>query len=128
MGIPGQIEPGSGRVVHAVNLGVEELDLAAAVDGARARDVVAGAVALVVHPGGVALAGVDDGARQVVGERRGLAVQRADVAARAGVSTALVSIVMREAPGASAVTRERVTPPRSAPCRTKFSAPTRGSS
>ena len=32
----------------------------------------------------------------------------ADVAARAGVSTALVSIVMREAPGASAVTRERV--------------------
>ncbi len=32
----------------------------------------------------------------------------ADVAARAGVSTALVSIVMREAPGASAATRERV--------------------
>jgi DNA-binding LacI/PurR family transcriptional regulator len=32
----------------------------------------------------------------------------ADVAARAGVSTALVSIVMREAPGASATTRERV--------------------
>jgi DNA-binding LacI/PurR family transcriptional regulator len=32
----------------------------------------------------------------------------ADVAARAGVSTALVSIVMRDAPGASAVTRERV--------------------
>jgi DNA-binding LacI/PurR family transcriptional regulator len=31
-----------------------------------------------------------------------------DVAARAGVSTALVSIVMREAPGASAVTRDRV--------------------
>src|SRR5690348_17401747 len=31
-----------------------------------------------------------------------------DVAARAGVSTALVSIVMREAPGASATTRERV--------------------
>ena len=32
----------------------------------------------------------------------------ADVAARAGVSTALVSIVMREVPGASAATRERV--------------------
>jgi hypothetical protein len=32
----------------------------------------------------------------------------ADVAARAGVSTALVSIVMREANGASAATRERV--------------------
>ena len=31
VGIPGQIEPGTGRVVHAVNLGVEELDLAAAV-------------------------------------------------------------------------------------------------
>ena len=32
IGIPGQIEPGSARVVHAVNLGVEELDLAAAVE------------------------------------------------------------------------------------------------
>lgn len=31
VGIPGQIEPGTGRVVHAVNLGVDELDLAAAV-------------------------------------------------------------------------------------------------
>ncbi|NYE21176.1 ROK family protein [Microbacterium immunditiarum] len=31
VGIPGQIEPGSARVVHAVNLGVDELDLAAAV-------------------------------------------------------------------------------------------------
>ncbi|WP_127476829.1 ROK family protein [Microbacterium sulfonylureivorans] len=30
IGIPGQIEPGSGRVVHAVNLGVDELDLVAA--------------------------------------------------------------------------------------------------
>jgi DNA-binding LacI/PurR family transcriptional regulator len=32
----------------------------------------------------------------------------ADVAARAGVSTALVSIVMRDAPGASTATRDRV--------------------
>lgn len=32
VGIPGQIEAGSGRVVHAVNLGVEELDLVAAVE------------------------------------------------------------------------------------------------
>ena len=30
IGIPGQIEPGTGRVVHAVNLGVEELDVVAA--------------------------------------------------------------------------------------------------
>jgi DNA-binding LacI/PurR family transcriptional regulator len=39
------------------------------------------------------------------GRRR---IRLADVAARAGVSVALVSIVMREAPGASATTRERV--------------------
>jgi glucokinase len=32
MGIPGQIEPGSGTVVHAVNLGVDRLDLAAALE------------------------------------------------------------------------------------------------
>lgn len=32
IGIPGQIEPGSGRVVHAVNLGVDELDLVAATE------------------------------------------------------------------------------------------------
>ena len=31
IGIPGQVEPGTARVVHAVNLGVAELDLAAAV-------------------------------------------------------------------------------------------------
>lgn len=31
IGIPGRIEPGSGRVEHAVNLGVETLDLAATV-------------------------------------------------------------------------------------------------
>src|SRR5688500_12503572 len=31
IGIPGQVEPGTTRVVHAVNLGVDELDLAAAV-------------------------------------------------------------------------------------------------
>ncbi|GAA5038681.1 ROK family protein [Microbacterium fluvii] len=33
IGIPGQVELGSGRVVHAVNLGVEKLDLAEAVGG-----------------------------------------------------------------------------------------------
>lgn len=32
VGIPGQIEEGSGRVVHAVNLGVEELNLVAAIE------------------------------------------------------------------------------------------------
>ena len=32
VGIPGQVEPGSSRVLHAVNLGVDELDLAAAVE------------------------------------------------------------------------------------------------
>jgi predicted NBD/HSP70 family sugar kinase len=31
IGIPGQVEPGTARVVHAVNLGVDELDLAGAV-------------------------------------------------------------------------------------------------
>jgi glucokinase len=31
IGIPGQVEPGTAKVVHAVNLGVDELDLAAAV-------------------------------------------------------------------------------------------------
>jgi len=31
VGIPGQIEPGTARVVHAVNLGVDELDVAATV-------------------------------------------------------------------------------------------------
>ncbi|WP_404431593.1 ROK family protein [Microbacterium lacus] len=31
IGIPGQVEPGTARVVHAVNLGVDELDLSAAV-------------------------------------------------------------------------------------------------
>lgn len=34
IGIPGQIEPGTGRVVHAVNLGVDELDLVAATEPA----------------------------------------------------------------------------------------------
>lgn len=40
--------------------------------------------------------------------RRGGRVTLEDVAAQAGVSRALASIVMREAPGASAATRERV--------------------
>lgn len=31
IGMPGQVEPGTARVVHAVNLGVAELDLAAAI-------------------------------------------------------------------------------------------------
>lgn len=31
IGIPGQIEPGTGRVLHAINLGIAELDLAEAV-------------------------------------------------------------------------------------------------
>jgi predicted NBD/HSP70 family sugar kinase len=34
IGIPGQVEAGTGRVAHAVNLGVDELDLAAAVEPA----------------------------------------------------------------------------------------------
>ena len=41
VGIPGQIEPGSGRVVHAVNLGVDEMDLAAMV-ASRLRAVAPG--------------------------------------------------------------------------------------
>jgi len=39
IGIPGQVEPGTSRVVHAVNLGVEELDLAAAVEPALGAPV-----------------------------------------------------------------------------------------
>ena len=39
VGIPGQVEPGTARVVHAVNLGVEELDLAAAVEPALGAPV-----------------------------------------------------------------------------------------
>src|SRR4051812_41856277 len=42
------------------------------------------------------------------GPTRGRRTTLADVAAHAGVSVALVSIVMRDAPGASAATRERV--------------------
>lgn len=51
VGIPGQVAPGGTRVLHAVNLGVDELDLAAAVEpalgGIRVRvenDVKAAAV------------------------------------------------------------------------------------
>jgi glucokinase len=32
VGLPGQVEPGGARVVHAVNLGIESLDLAAALE------------------------------------------------------------------------------------------------
>ena len=61
IGIPGQVEPGTARVVHAVNLGVEELDLAAAVGrelGVPVRvenDVKAAAYgAYALRPGGSA--------------------------------------------------------------------------
>lgn len=63
IGIPGQVEPGTGRVVHAVNLGVEELDLAAAVEpvlGVPVRvenDVKAAAVgAYALHGGSGSMA------------------------------------------------------------------------
>lgn len=39
VGMPGQIEPGTTRVVHAVNLGVDELDLASALSGRLAAPV-----------------------------------------------------------------------------------------
>ncbi len=39
IGIPGQVEPGTARVVHAVNLGVEELDLAVAIAPALALGI-----------------------------------------------------------------------------------------
>jgi predicted NBD/HSP70 family sugar kinase len=64
VGIPGQVAPGATRVLHAVNLGVDELDLAAAVEpalgGVRVRvenDVKAaalGAYALRGMPGSMA--------------------------------------------------------------------------
>lgn len=64
VGIPGQVAPGATRVLHAVNLGVDELDLAAAVEpalgGIRVRvenDVKAaalGAYALRGMPGSMA--------------------------------------------------------------------------
>ncbi len=58
IGMPGQVEPGTARVVHAVNLGVDELDLAAAVGptlGVSVRvenDVKAAAVGAYVLHGG----------------------------------------------------------------------------
>ncbi len=58
IGIPGQVEPGTARVVHAVNLGVDELDLSAAVEPAlgvpvRAEnDVKAAAVGAYALHGG----------------------------------------------------------------------------
>ena len=64
IGIPGQVEPGTARVVHAVNLGVDELDLAAAVEpelGVPVRvenDVKAAAVgAYALRPAGSAADG-----------------------------------------------------------------------
>lgn len=39
VGMPGQVEPGTTRVLHAVNLGVEELDLAAATSAALGAPV-----------------------------------------------------------------------------------------
>lgn len=59
IGIPGQVEPGTARVVHAVNLGVEELDLAASAGrelGIPVRvenDVKAAALGAFVLHGGV---------------------------------------------------------------------------
>ena len=58
IGIPGQVEPGTARVVHAVNLGVAELDLAAAVGPALGvpvrveNDVKAAALGAYVLHGG----------------------------------------------------------------------------
>lgn len=63
IGIPGQVEPGTSRVVHAVNLGVDELDLAEALAPLLAvpvsveNDVKAaayGAFALSAAPGSMA--------------------------------------------------------------------------
>lgn len=59
VGMPGQVAPGGARVAHAVNLGIRELDLAAALGGAfgapvRAEnDVKAAALgAYALHPAG----------------------------------------------------------------------------
>ncbi|KQZ83040.1 sugar kinase [Microbacterium sp. Root166] len=58
IGIPGQVEPGTTRVVHAVNLGVDELDLAEAVGPALGvpvhveNDVKAAAVGAYALHGG----------------------------------------------------------------------------
>lgn len=80
IGIPGQIEPGTARVVHAVNLGIDELDLAAAVEpglgvpvrvendvkaaavGAYALDGATGSMAYLNLGTGVAAGVVRDGA------------------------------------------------------------------
>lgn len=63
VGMPGQVEPGTTRVVHAVNLGVDELDLAAAVGpelGVPVRvenDVKAAALgAYALHSGATSMA------------------------------------------------------------------------
>ncbi len=71
VGMPGQVAPGGARVAHAVNLGIQDLDLAAALDGVFAapvraeNDVKAAALgAYTLHPahGGAhrAVAGATD--------------------------------------------------------------------
>ncbi|GAA1927685.1 ROK family protein [Microbacterium aoyamense] len=63
IGMPGQVEPGTARVVHAVNLGVAELDLAAVVGPALGvpvrveNDVKAAALGAYVLHGGVGTTG-----------------------------------------------------------------------
>ncbi|WP_439591666.1 ROK family protein [Microbacterium sp.] len=63
IGMPGQVVPGTARVVHAVNLGVAELDLAAAVGPALGvpvrveNDVKAAALGAYVLHGGVGTTG-----------------------------------------------------------------------
>jgi glucokinase len=107
IGIPGQIEPGTARVVHALNLGVAELDLAAAVEpelGVAVQvenDVKAAAVgAYALHGGsgsmaylnlgtGIAAGIVSDGvlwrgARGTAGEVGHVAIDRGGPLCRCG--------------------------------------------
>ncbi|WP_240640636.1 ROK family protein [Microbacterium sp. 10M-3C3] len=68
IGIPGQVEPGGSRVVHAVNLGIDRLDVGAALEpvfGVPVRvenDVKAAALgAALLHPGAASMAYVNLG-------------------------------------------------------------------